>query len=176
MRSPDRLAGAGRPSSAFTLLELAIALALICLAAVLAIPAFYQRPEVSLDRAALLLARDLRLAQNDAVRWRQDVIFEFLPDGAGYAARFASGKPVPAPLGKQGLERVYGRDAVFQGVRIGRLQLSGDPTSIRFDPLGYAHGAGAIELTFDGHECRVRIEESSGFVSLEGLARPERDR
>ncbi len=151
------------------MLELAVALALISLAALLAIPAFYGRPEVTLDRAALLLARDLRLAQNDAVRTRRDVIFEFLPDGAGYAPHFIDGEPLQNPVGKGAMERVYGRDAVFEGVRISRLQLAEGRRAIRFDRLGFAHGAGAIELSFQDHSCLVHVEESSGLVTVQGL-------
>jgi Tfp pilus assembly protein FimT len=162
------------PSTGITLLELAISLALISLVALLAIPAFYSRPEVTLDRAAQLLARDLQLAQNDAVRWRQDVHFHFLPDGRGYAPRFGDGRPMPNPVGGGALERDYGRDGVFQGVRIERLQLAGDPRAIRFDRLGFAHGAGFIELSFNGRVCRVEVDESSGLVSLHGLSGPER--
>src|SRR5690606_25726658 len=77
--------GQQHPRRGFTVLELAVALALITLVAVLAIPAFYGRPEVTLDRAALLLARDLRIAQNEAVRWSGDVHFDFLAEGQGYA-------------------------------------------------------------------------------------------
>lgn len=167
-----RLIG-GRSSHGFTVLELAVALALITLVAVLAIPAFYGRPEVTLDRAALLLARDLRIAQNEAVRWSGDVHFDFLPDGEGYAPRFADGRPVPNPVGSGPMERIYERDAVFEGVRISRLQLAGHPRSIRFDRLGYAYGGGTIELAFEGQDCRVIVHESSGLVTLEGLSKPE---
>lgn len=153
----------------FTVLELAVALALISLAALLAIPAFYGRPEVTLDRAALLLARDLRLAQNDAVHWRRDVLFEFLPEGSGYAARFVDGEALPNPAGKGPFERLYARDAVFEGVVISRLELAAGARSIRFDHLGYAHGGGMIELLFLDHTCQVRVEESSGLVTLHGL-------
>lgn len=172
MRGHSDLLGRRGVRRGFTILELALALALISLVAVLAIPAFYSRPEVTLDRAAQLLARDLRLAQHEAIRLNRDVIFEFHLDGRGYAPRFEDGTPLPNPVGRGSFERRYSRDAVFEGVHIGRLQLAGEPRSIRFDPLGHALGGGSIELTFGAEVCMVHVAESNGMVSLHELHGP----
>ena len=164
-----------RPRRGFTILELAIALALISLAAALAIPAFYGRPEVSLDRAALLLARDLRTAQNHAVQAGCDVHFHLRSDGNGYAAWYESGAPLPNPAGGGPLARAYDRDAVFEGVRITRVQLDGHPREVRFDRLGFAHGGGTIELFYRGRDVAVHVAESTGLVTIRGLSRGFQD-
>lgn len=159
---------------AFSLLELAVALALITAAAAIAIPLFYGRPEVTLDNAAILLAHDLRAAQNHAVHQRAAVRVEFFEDGSGYRALLADEEPMPNPSGAGPLARRYSADGVFEGVHVERVRL-GEGRTARFTPDGSAELGGEITLGYRDQLRRVTLQEGSGLVAIEGLERPWSD-
>ena len=60
-KAPDK-----SPKKGFTILELMIWLVLVSIVASFAIPAFFDRAEVTLDNACTLLLEDLRGTQNRA--------------------------------------------------------------------------------------------------------------
>lgn len=155
----------------FTILELMITLALITLVAALAIPAFYSRPEVTLENATRLLLRDLRAAQNRAARLQSEVRFHLLAEGRGYRVVLPDDRPLPDPLRPGPFERDYGRDAVFEGVRITRADLGPDD-AIRFGPYGFSDEGGVLELTYGGASCRVEVEPLTGRLRVSGLSEP----
>ena len=71
-----RAAPAGR--AGVSLLVMLIVLAVMAIVAGVAIPAYFGRHGITLDNAARLLARDLRVAQNMAGFEGQPCTFEFL--------------------------------------------------------------------------------------------------
>lgn len=171
---PSAGRGASPRTRAFTLPELALVLALITLLAVVAIPLFYGRPGVTLDSAAILLAKDLRYAQNLAVERGIEMSLEFAPDASGYRVTDAHGRPVPNPLGSGELARDYRRDAVFEGVTIESVQLGPTPRA-RFSPTGLALQGGTIRLAYRSHQRTLHLQAGTGLIDLEGLTRPWTD-
>lgn len=168
----SRRPAGGRQVSArgFSILELAVVLALITVAAAIAIPLFYGRPSVTLDNAAILLARDLRTAQNLAVHRRKGMQVEFFPDGSGYRIVDEDGQTILNPSGAGELARRYSRDAVFEGVRIRSVDL-GPECAARFTPDGLSVRGGEIVLVYRDDERRLSLREGSGMVEIEGLQR-----
>ncbi len=167
MIEPSSRSGRG----GFTILELAIALALFTLVAALAIPAFYSQPEVTLENATRLLLRDLRAAQNRAARLQCEVRFEVFEDGRGYRAVLPDGRPLRDPAFGGPFERDYGRDAVFEGVRIARVDLGPDG-AIRFGPYGFSDEGGVLELRFGDASSRVEVGARTGLLRVRGLSEP----
>lgn len=154
----------GNPTSrsrrGFTLTELIVALVAMACVAAIAIPAFFERSEVTLENAAVLLARDLRTAQNRAAYMGQDVRFEFDEDGGGY--HVTPGPGDDAYL----IERRYGRDAVFRGVRIDEVRLDGDV--LVYLPLGYPRQRALIVLHYESDERVVVVEANTGRLTILG--------
>ncbi|MDP6539705.1 MAG: GspH/FimT family protein [Planctomycetota bacterium] len=153
-----------------------LAVALLCVSALalLAIPGFFARAEVSLDNAALLLAADLRAAQNEAVLGERELRVVFAPDGTGYGIVDARERPIPHPTGVGEFVRSYSRDGVFEGVRITDRDL-GPELRITFDAHGFARSVGTVVLELDGERRTVEVEAASGAVRIEGLGRPWSD-
>lgn len=140
----------------------------IAIIASLAIPAWFNRSEVTLDNAAKLLARDLRDTQNRASSLNEDLWFVFREDGDGYAVIDADGKRVVGPLGSGPFERLYSANAIFEGVDIQRVEL-GEGRAIRFDAAGRAYGAGAVYLRFHDDVRVVTILPETGRIEIKGL-------
>ncbi len=152
----------------FTLLELLIVLVVLALVACLAIPAWFARSEITLDNAAKLLARDLREVQSIAAIKQETVRIEFLGDRDGYRVLDSSGQPLPSPSGPGSFERRYARDAIFEGVEIGRADFEGSP-SLHFDENGFAQQQGTVMLLFGGDALIVHVAKPSGRVLIEGV-------
>lgn len=163
-----------RRRAGFSILELAVVLTLLTVAAAIAIPLFFGRPSVTLDSAAILLARDLRAAQNEAVLRGRDVVVQFLPEGDGYRAFDESGELLPSPSGGGEFLRRYSRDGVFEGVRIELLDVAQN-RSVHFTPEGFALQGLRLELVYAGDRRQLRLESATGLVSIEGLRRPWND-
>ena len=161
-------------SSGFSILELAIVLTLLTVIAAIAIPLFYGRASITLDSAAILLARDLRVAQNTAVFREKDVIVQFLPEGDGYRVYDEFGAMLPNPTGGGDFVRRYSQDGVFEGVELEYLDV-GPNRSVHFTQGGVAlHGA-EVHLRFGGERRKLTVEPTTGLVTLEGLRRSWRD-
>ena len=65
---------------AFALVHFASFLAISTLLAAIAIPAWFSQGDVTLERAATLMARDLRGVQNHAVITGENIHIDFLPE------------------------------------------------------------------------------------------------
>ncbi|HUR28546.1 MAG TPA: GspH/FimT family protein [Planctomycetota bacterium] len=146
-----------------------LALAGMAIVAGFAIPAFFDAPGVTLDSAARLLARDLRVAQNMAGFDGVPCTFEFLDEGRGWRVVDADGNVVTRPDQKGAFERDFTTDGVFEGVRLEHIDFGGK-RSVHFDKSGRALPGGTLKVTF-GEESRVvRVFALSGRVILDGLA------
>ena len=157
-----------------TILEILLALLLLTLVAGLAIPWWFSKPDVTLDNAAKLLARDLRGVQNTAAWDRRPAAIEFAPDGSGYRAVFEDGTLLPAPIGNGPFVRDYPRDAVFRGVRVLDCTV-GEGRAMGYDIRGLARSRGEIVLGYNGETRTVHVEEATGTLSIEGLSEPWSD-
>ena len=159
---------------AFPLLHFASFLAISTLVAAIAIPAWFSQGAVTLERAAILLARDLRAVQNHAVISGHTIHIDFLSSGDGYQALSESGEPVVLFGGGVPLVRRYNEDGVFQGVRVHSVSLeNGEP--LTYDPNGFALTGGEVILTLGEVQVSLRISIESGGVVVDGLSKPWRD-
>lgn len=159
---------------AFALLHFASFLAVCTLAAAVAIPAWFSKGDVTLERAGVLLARDLRAVQNHAVISGQPIHIEFLPAGDGYQALDADKQPVILYSDGVPLARRYNADGVFDGVRVHSVTLGGD-APITYDPNGFALTGAEITLSQGAARVTVRIDAKSGWIAIDGLSKPWRD-
>lgn len=155
--------------SGFTLLELLVFLAVLSCVASLAVPAFFERGEVTLDNACKLLAKDLRFAQNRAAFQRSPMRMELRPDGDGYRILDASGRELRHPLGDGGLSRRYSHDGVFRGVFISHIDC-GTPegTSIEYDAQGFALRDARVVVQFMGDARIVLMHAPRGEIEIVG--------
>jgi Tfp pilus assembly protein FimT len=151
----------------FTIVEVTLSLAALAVVASFAIPAWFERAEVTLENACVLLARDLRTAQNAAAVRRFTTTVEFAPDGSGYRVLGPDGEVTLHPRTERAFERDYGSDGVFEGVEIAEVDLNGG-RRILFTPDGRALQGGDILLRFQEDERYVRVEAGTGFVTIVG--------
>ena len=149
-----------------SLLGVLVLLAVLGVAASLAIPAWFHRPDVTLENAAHLLAQDLRDVQNRATLAHFAMEVRFEPDGDGYRAVRTNGEPLNAPVGDGPFVRTYSRDAVFRGVRVLRVDFEG-AEAMRFDRRGSAVTTGEIVLGFRGEERTVHVDRRTGRLYVD---------
>lgn len=143
----------------FTLLELILVLVLISITAGVSISAYFERSEITLENACVLLAKEMRSAQNRAAYLQQPILFSFDTDSDQYhVARAGRG------TGDDVYVRAYGRDAVFRGVDI--VDSTFDDGVLLFDKSGFAVHGGDITLSF-GDDVRVlRVESPTGRIEI----------
>ncbi len=149
------------------MLTILLSLLVVALVAGLAIPAWFSRHEVTLDNAALLLARDLHATQGRASQLGVSTRLELGPDG--WRALDEEGSPLER-AGEERIERRLSADAVFEGVSLAAISFGPD-RAMSFGPAGQALEGGSVVLRFRGHERRLAVEPASGRVTIDGLAR-----
>jgi Tfp pilus assembly protein FimT len=162
-------AAPARGRKGVSLLVILLTLAVMAIAAGLAIPAFYSQHGVTLDNAARLLARDLRVAQNLAGFEGQPCTFQFLPEGRGWRVVDEQGLVIERPDQKGRFERDLTVDGVFEGVRLEHIDFSG-AGEVHFDRAGRALPGGTLLVSFEGQSRVLRVVALSGRLILNGLA------
>ena len=155
-RHPSRRAG-------ISLLVILFWLCAVAVVSLLAIPRFFDKPEVTLWHAVELMASDLRSTQNRAAFRRVEARFEFSPNG--WRAVDAEGRPFSAVPGELPIERSFG--GIFEGVAITRIDF-GDDDSVVFDAQGRASEAGTVDVTFRGVTHTLELEAISGLSTIHG--------
>jgi len=155
----------------FTILELTVVLVVMAVLSSFTIPAWFDRPEVTLDNAARLLARDLRDVQNRAALYQTTLQMRFDEDGGGYAATTDEGATLLSPYGERPFERRYDRDAIFRGVRIESRDLGG-LEAVEFTARGTARQGARLVVTYRGEQRILRMQPFSGMIEIDGLAKP----
>lgn len=146
-----------------------LVLTAMAVAAGIAIPAYFGMDGVTLDNAARLLARDLRLAQNMAGFEGQPCRFEFLAEGKGWRVVGNDGSVLERSDHPGPFERDFTRDGVFEGVRLAHIDFDGGKW-LRFDKAGRALPGGTLQVTFRDQMCVVRVIPLSGRIIINGLA------
>jgi len=144
-----------------------MAVVAISLVAAVVIPAFFRDANVTLENASVLLARDLRAAQNRSAYMGEPSTFVFRADGDGYEVRDPDGELILNPRTGHEFVRRYSIDGVFRGVRIEQVEAGGDRT-IEFDDLGLALESARVTLTFDEGQRVVLLEEGNGRLTILG--------
>lgn len=152
-------------SRAFTLLELLIVLVLITVIAAVATWAYFARPEVTLDNAIRILARDLRIAQNRAVLLRHPVSIVFAEDGDGYRIVDRTERQAVEHPDFERIDRRYSRDAIFEGVKILPVGLAAKG-EILFPCDGREPPPGRIMVSYKDETRTLEIEGGTGKILL----------
>jgi Tfp pilus assembly protein FimT len=155
-----------------SLLAILVTLAAIALVAGIAIPAWFSRHDVTLDNAALLLARDLRAVQNRAAFLGEPARLQF--DEHGWKATDSSGRLLSRYGGEEPFSRRLDADGVFEDVSLRAIQF-GEDDAVSFGPDGTALEGGSLEVHFRSEHRLVRLSMPQGEVHIEGMARPWND-
>jgi prepilin-type N-terminal cleavage/methylation domain-containing protein len=151
----------------FTLLELLVVLVLLSTVAAVAIPAYFSRSDVTLENAAILLAKDLRAAQNRAAFRGEETVLEVFEDGDGYRVLDALGHAVTNPRNDLPFERVYSVDAVFRGVTVSAANLPAD-RCLRFSARGEPSGPIEVVLRFGEDQRTITMSPPFGEIRILG--------
>ncbi|HED67143.1 MAG TPA: type II secretion system protein [Planctomycetes bacterium] len=151
----------------FTLFELLITLVVISTTAAVVIPAFFASPEITLENASVLLAHDLRAAQNRSAYLAEPSRFEFFSDGDGYRVVGPRGQVVENPTTGLPFVRRYSEDAVFRGVRILEANCGGD-SILEYNAGGQALESARIVLAFRGETRTLELGRTNGRVRILG--------
>ncbi len=162
----------GTARRAFTIVELLLVLSLITLTAAVSIWAYFSRPEITLENAALLLARDVRLAQNRSTLLRRPVSLVFHANGDGYRIVDGSEEASEPHLQLDRVERRYSRDAVFEGVSILRNGLAREGRLV-FPGGSGKEPAGILTLDYRGESRAVELEAGTGRILLRGSSKSD---
>jgi len=151
----------------FTILELVIVLAVVSALAAFSIPLYFDRGCVTLENACILLAKDLRSAQNRAAFLTDPSRLEFLSDGDGYRVMDGAGHLVDNPRTELPFVRHYSFDGVFEGVRVVEVAVGPD-FAIRFDEHGVLENGGSVTLAFGEERRTILIAEGTGNMEILG--------
>lgn len=151
----------------FTLLELLLVLVLISLCAATTVRWYFSHADVTLENAAILLARDLRAAQHRSIFLGEQTQFRFLPEGTGYAATDDGGKIAHNPQTDEPFLRVYSDDGVFVGVHVLEADAGGDRT-LAIDGHGMPLEDLTVTLGFAGDRRTVLLDHRTGTITIVG--------
>lgn len=147
-----------RASRGFTLLELILVLTLIAITAGISVSAYFERSEITLENACVLMAKEMRTAQNRAAYLQQPVLLSLDLEGERYEVE----------RGGQGGGDIYVRDfgnnAVFEGVDI--VDSTFDDEVILFDKSGFVVTGGDVTLRFGSDVRIVRVESPTGRIEI----------
>ena len=160
-----RLGALARPLSrvrAFTLVELAIVLMLITTIASISMWAYFSRPEVTLDNAIHLLARDMRIAESRAILLRHQVYLVFNPEGNGYRVVDEADSRGDGQSFER-IDRRFDRDAIFEGVKVLPFGLA-ERGRILFPCDGREPSPGKLLLAYGNQTRCLEIESGSGRI------------
>jgi hypothetical protein len=152
-------------------------LAVVTFTAAISIWAYFSRPEVTLDNAAQLLARDLRIAQNRAMLLRHPVYLVFYKQGDGYRVVDDLNEGSIVRPGYERIERRFSRDAIFEGVRIlheglaasDYIAFPSDGSQVPSGRLMLSYGDETRTLEIEGGTGRIVLSDRSAAVSGSGL-------
>ena len=154
----------GRSRAGVSVVVVLLSLLAVGLVAVIAIPAYFNRPEVTLDNACKVFARDLRSLQNRAALDKVGVRLVFGRDG--WRALDTSGDPIAGIGESEVVDRHFSRDGVFEGVTVERVD-AGPDNAVGIDARGLIDDPAEFELAFRGERRLVRIYRGSGEVTVD---------
>lgn len=151
----------------FTLLELLLVLLVLSLCAATTVRCYFSDSAVTLENAAILLARDLRAAQHRSIFLSESGRFQFLPEGQGYAVTDSVGTLAINPATELPFVRVWGEDGVFDGVHATNV-VAGDDRVLEIDKRGLPLEDLAVTLTFGDDERTLLLDQRSGVITIVG--------
>ena len=156
--------GSGRRG--FTILELLTFLLVLSLLAAITVRYYFSRAEVTLENAAILLARDLRAAQHRSIFLGEPSHVVFLPEGEGYVVTDALGVLARNPQTDQVFERLYPRDGVFKGVAV-LAATAGDDRTLVIDERGGPTEELRVTLGYQDERRKILLDRT-GHLTIEG--------
>jgi prepilin-type N-terminal cleavage/methylation domain-containing protein len=159
----------------FTILELLVSVVVVSTIAATTIPAFFDQPGVTLENASVLLARDLRAAQNRSAYMAESERFVFRRDGDGYVVTDRKGSVILNPRTHGPFSRRYSSDGVFRGVEVANVRAGRDWTLI-IDDRGRPVESATITLRYQNDTRIILVEKGSGDVTIVGSTSGWNDR
>lgn len=159
--------GSSPSQRGFTLFELLIVLLLLSLCAATTVRWYFSHADVTLENAAILLARDVRAAQHRSIFLGEPSRFVFLSDGAGYTVMDASGAPTRNPQTDELFLRVYSDDGVFVGVSVVEADAGGDRT-LEIDGRGLALEDLSVTLAYHDERRTILLDKQSSEITIVG--------
>ena len=138
-----------------------ISLARVAALAMVAIPAYFGNPDVTLDALVQLLDRDVRALQNRAAFSRAPALLRFTSDG--WHAVDVEGQPLCAMGDEQPIQRSFSRDGVFEGVTLERIELGAD-AALTIDERGLTAEGGKLFARFGEGWRQIEIELGAGHL------------
>lgn len=166
--------GRSPPERGFTVLALLAVLVVLSLVAATSVRWYFARDEVTLENAAVLLARDLRAAEHRSIFLGRPGRLLFLPDGTGYVLLDEHGELAQNPQTGEPFVRIYPDDGVFVGVEVHAARAGSDRT-LEIDAHGLATEDLEVELAFAGERRTLRYDEASARITIEGSSSGWRD-
>lgn len=151
----------------FTVLQLLAVLLVLSLGAATTVRWYFSRAEVTLENAAILLARDLRAAQHRSIFLDQPGHFVFLPDGSGYTVTDPDGAVAHNLQTDEPFTRIYAEDGVFIGVRV-LDALAGSDRTLAIDRRGVPLEDLTVTLEFGDSQRTIVMDRRSGKVTIIG--------
>ena len=166
----------GRPprEHGFTILVLLVVLLILSLVAATSVRWYFSRAEITLENAAVLLARDLRAAQHRSIFLGRPGKLLFLPDGSGYVLLDEHGGLAQNPQTDEPFVRIYPDDGVFVGVEV-LAAAAGTDRALEIDSHGHPTEDLEVTLTFRGERRTLRLEKDTGEIAIEGSTSAWRD-
>jgi type II secretory pathway pseudopilin PulG len=158
----------------FTILALLVVLVMLSLVAATSVRWYFSREEVTLESAAVLLAKDVRAAQHRSIFLGRPGRLHFLADGSGYVLLDERGEPAQNPQTGEPFVRIYPDDGVFIGVRVLSAAAGADRT-LEIDSRGLATEELRVALGFLGAERRLCYDPRTGRITIEGSSSGWRD-
>jgi prepilin-type N-terminal cleavage/methylation domain-containing protein len=156
-----------RAPAGFTLVELLLVLLVLSLCAAATVRWYFSNADITLENAAVLLARDLRAAQHRSIFLGEPTRVLFLPDGSGYVVTDARGDLAHNPLTDEPFQRVYSDDGVFDGVHV-TSALAGDDRTFEIDGRGRPLEDLSVGLRFGSERRTVELDHEHGGITIVG--------
>ena len=156
----------GRPNG-FTIVGLLAVLLVLSLVAATTVRIYFSKSEVTLENAAVLLARDVRAAQHRSIFLGEKSLMTFLTDGSGYVVTDTLGVVAHNPQTEESFRRIYPEDGVFLGVRVLEVRAGTDRT---FEIDGRGVPLEDLEVTLGYRDDRrtVVVTAKSGAITIDG--------
>ncbi|MBM3990894.1 MAG: hypothetical protein FJ298_07780 [Planctomycetes bacterium] len=144
-----------------SLLTILISLALVAAMAMVAIPAYFRSPDVTLEALVRLLDRDVRALQNRAAFAHAPALLRFSSDG--WQAVDLEGRPLCALGDQHTIARSFERDGVFEGLTFERVELGPD-AALTLDERGLVKDGGKLFARFGDGWRQIEIEVGAGHL------------
>lgn len=149
------------------MLELLLVLVVISLCAATTVRWYFSHADVTLENAAILLARDVRAAQHRSIFLGEKSRFVFLSDGTGYTVLDAAGASARNPQTAEPFLRVYSDDGVFNGVSVLEADAGGDRT-LEIDGRGLPLEDLAVTLAYRDERREILLERKTSEITIVG--------